>query len=78
MANQGQSASKAWLMAGDDDANQAVITRAIYCTVAGDIKVIFADDTDAVTLPVEANKDYPWMIKKLFATATTATIYGLR
>lgn len=78
MAIQGQSAGSCWLMVADDNNNQSIYPRAIYCTVAGDIKVTFTEDSDPVTLPVEANKDYPWMIKKLFSTGTTATIYGLK
>lgn len=54
-------------------------TRGIMVTVAGNVVCIFAGDTAAVTLPLLAGVLYPFAIKKVNQTNTTATgILGFR
>lgn len=49
--------------------------RGIFCTVAGNIVVRFIDGTADMTLPVTADKIYPFRLSHVRATGTTATIY---
>ena len=55
-----------------DSADLAKVCRAIHVGVAGDLVVILADDTTAVT--IKANKGLlPVMVSRVKATGTTAT-----
>lgn len=58
------------------DANLTGITRGIYIGLAGDLKVIFANDADgaAVTLTgLAAGVWHPMQIRTVVKTGTTAT-----
>jgi hypothetical protein len=60
------------------DSTDIPLTRAIMVTVAGNISVIMGQDTNPVTIPVNANTVYRFSVKRLRATNTTATgIIGL-
>ena len=62
-----------------DDANElTIVTRSIMVNVGGDVVVIFNDDTTSVTLTLQAGVVYPFRVKQILATGTTATgIIGL-
>jgi hypothetical protein len=54
-------------------------TRAIMVTVAGNLQCVFAMDDTAVIIPVDANVVYPFSLKRIISTSTTATgIFGFR
>jgi hypothetical protein len=58
--------------------NEINPTRGIMVTVAGNIACRFEDDSSDVTIPVSANTVYPFAIKAVRVTSTTATgIFGL-
>lgn len=49
-------------------------TRALYIGTAGTIRVLHADSTTPVTYPVTiAGYIYPWHVKRVYATGTTAS-----
>lgn len=57
------------------DTNELVaVPKGLYCSVAGNVKVMFADDSTAVTIAVVAGQLYPFEIRQLFSTGTTATV----
>lgn len=61
-----------------DTVDLVEITRALSIGVDGDITVIMADDTVAVLLKNRSSGDYPYMVKRVMTTGTTATnIVGL-
>lgn len=61
------------------DDNDITVTRSILVTAAGNISVIFQDDSSAVTIPVNANTVYPFCVTRIRSTDTTATgIIALR
>ena len=49
------------------------VTRAFMCTVGGDISAKLAQDSSFVTIPVDANVVYPFRIKEIQVSGTTAT-----
>lgn len=52
--------------------------RALWVETAGDIVVIFRDDTSSVTLSVPAQQVLPFAVKRVLSTGTTASdIFGL-
>lgn len=56
------------------DATLLPVTRGIYIGGTGDIAVIFAGDTAAVTLVAPAlGIVHPWQVTKVMSTNTTAT-----
>lgn len=68
-----------FLITPDDDNELDYVTRGIWLSVAGDIHVVTIEDRDIV-LPEElfiVGVIYSIRIKKIFATGTTATIYGV-
>lgn len=49
-------------------------TRGLYIGVAGTIQVLHVDDTSPVTYATTvAGMVYPWAVKKVYASGTTAT-----
>ena len=49
-------------------------TRGLYVGVAGTIRVMHADDTTVTDYPVTvAGYIYPWAVKQVHSTGTTAT-----
>jgi hypothetical protein len=61
-----------------DDTNElAEVTRALHCSVSGNAVVILQGDTAAVTLYLVAGALYPYRIKKVLATGTTATVHAM-
>ena len=55
-----------------DDANLTTIARALYITGAGDVRFL-GEDNEEDTWTVPANFVMPIMVRKVFATGTTAT-----
>jgi hypothetical protein len=58
------------------DANdRPIATKGILVTVAGNLNLVFTDQTvaEAVVVPVSANVVYPFSVKQIRATSTTAT-----
>jgi hypothetical protein len=56
------------------DATILPATRGIYVGVTGDVAVIFAGDTAAVTMKnVVAGAEHAWQVTKVMSTNTTAT-----
>ena len=55
------------------------IPKALYIGGAGNLRVMFADDSVAVTITnVAAGSVYPFKVKRVYSTSTTATgIVGL-
>jgi hypothetical protein len=80
-----KSARKAFAITPNDnnylaDANdKQYVTKGILATVAGNINVIFADDSAAVVIPILAGVVYPFSLKMIKSTSTTATgLFGFR
>lgn len=48
-------------------------TRGLVANVAGDVAAIFADATDPVTLTLNGGQVYPYSVKAVRVTGTTAT-----
>lgn len=48
-------------------------TKGIIVTADGNLEVVFADDTSEVVIPVLAGVVYPFAVKQVFNTNTTAT-----
>lgn len=68
----------AFAVTPNDSADLAIVTRGIMVNVAGDVSVIFVDSDSAVTLTLLAGIAYPFRIKRVRSTNTTATgITGL-
>lgn len=63
-----------------NDSTDIPVTRGLYVGVGGDVAVLFADDSTAVTLKgLLAGVVYPLRVKRVRATGTTATnIVALR
>jgi hypothetical protein len=58
----------------DDDDDLASVARALYVGVSGDVAVIFADGTAAVTLTgLAGGVWHPIRVKRVLATGTDAT-----
>lgn len=55
------------------DADQSIVTRGIMASVAGNINVRFEGDSANITIPVDARVVYPFVLKRINATSTTAT-----
>lgn len=53
-------------------------TRALYIGTAGDLNLLFADDSAAVVLPAHPAGLFAYAVKKVMSTSTTASgIVGL-
>lgn len=48
-------------------------TRGVMVTVAGNLNVVFVDQTAAVVVPVLAKTYYPFAVKEIKVSSTTAT-----
>lgn len=61
------------------DSNQlANVTREVYVGVTGDLTVIFSGDSSAVLMKAVPVGRYPWSLKQVKSTGTTASqIVGL-
>lgn len=55
----------------------AEVAAGFICTVAGNVSVIAAEDTNPVTIPVLAGVYYPISIKAVRVSGTTATIVAM-
>ena len=62
-----------------DDVNElSTVTRGLMVNVAGDVVVKFNDDASTVTLSLQSGTVYPFRVRHVLATGTTATgITGL-
>jgi hypothetical protein len=82
-ANHAQSLTgpltRAFSITPHDSNDLAQTTRGLYVGVAGNVRVILAGDTDAVTLTgLAAGMVHPFRVKRVLSTSTTATsIVGL-
>lgn len=63
---------KGFAITASDTTDLAVQTRAVMCTVAGNIVAVWEDGTTN-TLPVSANVLYPFKLRRINSTSTTAT-----
>lgn len=72
-------AKKCFAITPSDSADLSQNCRALWVNgTAGDIKVLFRDDTSAVTLTVPAQTILPFSVVRVYSTGTTATsIFGL-
>jgi uncharacterized protein (UPF0261 family) len=72
-------ATTAFAVTPDDDDELSEVTRALYVGVAGDVAVVMAEGSSAVTfVGVPAGSILPLRVKKIMATNTDATdIVGL-
>ena len=50
------------------------VTRALHCNVAGNVAVLMAGDTVSVVKAVNAGVTYPWRVRRVLQTGTTATV----
>lgn len=66
-------ATMAFTITADDDTDLSQPTRGILVTGAGNLELIFFDDSAAVVVPVDANVVYPFCVKRVRASSTTAT-----
>lgn len=58
----------------NDGADLVDVTRALHCNASGNVSVIMAGDSAAVTKAVIAGVTYSWRVKRVLATGTTATV----
>jgi hypothetical protein len=65
-------ATKAFAITPNDGADLAVPTRCLYVGTAGNVSVILAEDSAAVTITNLAVGYHPLQIKRLRASGTTA------
>jgi hypothetical protein len=72
-------ATRAVAITPHDSNDLADVTRGLYVGVSGDVRVILAGDTSAVTLTgLAAGMVHPLRVKRVLSTSTTATgIVGL-
>ena len=71
-----QGATRSAPLTPANGADLAEITRGLYVTVAGIVRVHLADDDGSTAgrdIPVAAGVCHPLQVKKLFQTGTTAT-----
>ena len=69
-----QSTSRAFVVTPTDGVDLMRHTRGLYIGVAGTIRVTHVGDTDATDYPITiGGYIYPWAIKRVHATGTTAT-----
>ena len=61
----------------NDSTDLAFVSKALLCTVAGNVSLIAQEDTAAVTIPVVAGQILPVRVKRVRSTGTTATVYAL-
>lgn len=67
-------ATKAAVVTPNDGADLASVSRAIYIGAGGNLAVMLADDSVAVTLVgVSAGSVLPLRVKRVMSTGTTAT-----
>ena len=62
-----------------DTVDETVICRAIHCNIGGTIRVLGPNNEsgEEIDLEVYAGQMYPYRIKRVFSTGTTATIIGI-
>jgi len=61
-----------------DSDNCTRVTRAVYVGGAGDLKITFANNETVTFVGLVAGQTYPFRVKKVFSTGTSATnIIGL-
>ena len=63
---------KAFAITAHDTTDFAVQTLGVMCTVAGNIVAVWEDGT-TTTLPIAANLIYPFKLRRINSTSTTAT-----
>lgn len=73
----GTPARESFSFTKSDTVDETELCQFVHCVVSGDIKVLLADDTEPVTLPVLSGAVYPLRIKRLYTTGTTAQIIGM-
>ena len=66
--------TRSLLVAPSDAAELAEVTRALHCNVSGNVNLIMQGDTAAVVKAVIAGVTYPWRVKQVRLTSTTATV----
>jgi len=63
---------KGFAITASDSANFSQYALAIMATGAGNVVLVFEDNT-TLTVPVSANVLYPFKVKRINSTSTTAT-----
>jgi hypothetical protein len=63
---------KGFAITPSDTVDFDVQTLAILATAAGNVVLVFEDST-TLTVPVDANTIYPFKVRRINATSTTAT-----
>lgn len=66
-------ARRAFSITGHNTDELAVVTRGVMVTASGNLNLVFEGDTDAVVVPVTQNVYYPFAVKIVKSTSTTAT-----
>ena len=64
--------AKSFAVSPSDTVDFAVQTLGIMCTVAGNVVVVWEDNTTQ-TLPISANIIYPFKLRRINNSSTTAT-----
>jgi len=74
MANQvdGQSVGSMRAVTPSDTADISS-TIGLSVNVAGNVQVLCVGDSTPVVRAVDAGRDYPWRVKRVYSTNTTAT-----
>lgn len=70
-------ATSAFLIQPSDDADLPEVTRAVHVNQSGTVTVLFADGAESVTLTLERGAAYPYRLRRVLASGTTATVVGL-
>jgi hypothetical protein len=72
--DQTQSTRRAFAVTPNDSVNLDIHTRGLYIGTAGTIRVTHVEDTSPTDYPTTvAGSVYPWAVKKVHATGTTAS-----
>lgn len=60
-----------------DTDNELELVRGFHCNASGYAKCVLENDTTAVIIYVSAGVYYPYRVKRLYNTGTTAEIVGI-
>jgi len=60
-----------------DTVDETLLVRGFHVNASGDIKCLLEDDTVSRVIYVSAGVYYPYRVKRLYVTDTTATIMGI-
>lgn len=69
--------TSAFLVLPSDDTDLPEVTRAVHANQSGTVTVLFADGAESVTLALEKGAAYPYRLRRVLASGTTAIVVGL-